>query len=148
MVVALYLDAVIPKEWGISKHPLFFLGPIKNYLSGLSKQEDNSFNDDLASLLSETENEDVEKEHENVERLDPAKTPLIIKNLKKSFGNKVALHDLCLSCKSGKCLGLLGENGGIYCLNKSLIAKTASVAPQNNDLLLLLLILTFNYNLI
>lgn len=39
--------------------------------------------------------------------------PIIIKNLRKVFGDKVAVNRVSLRLRNGECFGLLGPNGAV-----------------------------------
>lgn len=55
---------------------------------------------------------------------------LIIQHLKKSFqhGKKKVLNDICLSAKSGECIGILGANG---CGKSTLLSILAGIQPAD-----------------
>jgi len=130
LVVGLYLDAVLPQEYGVRKHPLFFL----NWIFGAGKEKKKagkgkntkksfaSFAEDnrhkSSKIINENEEEDVTKEREYVEGLEaPNKHPLFIKNLRKVYKAvggkppKVAVQNFCLHVAKGEVFGLLGPNG-------------------------------------
>ena len=54
----------------------------------------------------------------------------IIQHLKKSFrhGKKKVLNDICLSAKSGECIGILGANG---CGKSTLLSILAGIQPAD-----------------
>lgn len=63
-----------------------------------------------AAMLSE--DQDVAQERRSVLQGDgDDDSVIVIRNLRRAFGSKVAVKDMCLSVKRGECLGLLGENG-------------------------------------
>eukprot|EP01117_Protostelium_nocturnum_P007430 TRINITY_DN2658_c0_g1_i1.p1 TRINITY_DN2658_c0_g1~~TRINITY_DN2658_c0_g1_i1.p1 ORF type:complete len:1127 (+),score=257.54 TRINITY_DN2658_c0_g1_i1:1736-5116(+) len=113
MVVAIYLEAVLPRDYGVPKHPLFFLGFGRNKLvDGESAESLQGRND---------EEEDVKWERERVINLPQEELkdqPLVVNNLRKVFPPssrgkppKVAVKGLYLCVQRGECFGLLGENG-------------------------------------
>lgn len=136
-VLALYLDQVLPSQFGVPKHPLFFLDPIKEWWArqqakknasavgtlriadvntGLGPRytsiEDVEANNGKAHA-DPHEDPDVAAERLKVETgmIDPH-APVIIRNLRKVFGdNKVAVKNLSMHIDDGECFGLLGPNG-------------------------------------
>lgn len=124
MIIGLYLDAILPSEYGIRKHPLFFLTPLakkfrsSRFNQSLSIKKNSKLEEsDETPLLSESklyEDVDVKIERERVESGNyPQDSPLVVQNLKKVFQKKkkVAVHGLYLLIESGELFGLLGENG-------------------------------------
>jgi len=88
-VVYLYLDSVLPSEFGIRKHPLFCLRPRRqvedfNPQGDSVQQDKNIFNDG-----------------------DPIK----LKNLTKKFGSFAAVDKLSFSIRQGEIFTILGHNG-------------------------------------
>ncbi|CAJ0942040.1 unnamed protein product, partial [Mesorhabditis belari] len=57
------------------------------------------------------EDSDVIAEKENVLRLDPQETAVVVKDLKKWYGNFNAVKGVNFHVKIGDCFGLLGVNG-------------------------------------
>lgn len=132
-LLAFYLDAVLPKQFGVSKKPWFFLTPIIKLFRrsagssavGRSVQADE---ENLALLepkrsVTQTvealeEPDDVARERQKVydAQID-ADCPVIIRDLRKEYGarfgksKKVAVQNLTLSMQKGECFGLLGPNG-------------------------------------
>jgi len=126
-VLFLYLEAVLPKQYGVPKHPLFFLKKIYELFMKIKKKiistKNLKTNDSLISkknssdmITGRSEDSDVLEERKKVYhgewKKDLDKYPLIINDLFKDFGNhKIAVNKLCLSVTEGECFGLLGENG-------------------------------------
>jgi ABC-type multidrug transport system ATPase subunit len=110
MVLALYLNEVVPRQFGVPRHPLFFL---KSRAASAEIDADDS----QASI--EIEDEAVEAERRLVHGLRPPYTsyPLVVKDLRKVYpptGNrepKVAVKNMCLVVQQGELFGLLGPNG-------------------------------------
>ena len=131
LIIGLYLDAVMPQEYGVRKHPLFFLNWIvgagkgnkkTNSKGGNVKKSFASFAEDnrhkSSKIINENEEDDVTKEREYVEGLEaPNDHPLFIKNLRKVYKAvggkppKVAVQNFCLHVAKGEVFGLLGPNG-------------------------------------
>eukprot|EP01091_Cochliopodium_minus_P001939 TRINITY_DN1188_c0_g2_i2.p1 TRINITY_DN1188_c0_g2~~TRINITY_DN1188_c0_g2_i2.p1 ORF type:complete len:1683 (-),score=415.80 TRINITY_DN1188_c0_g2_i2:354-4655(-) len=115
-VLHLYLDQVLPREWGVPKHPLFFLGSkVENFCS---MKKGVLLRDDMSSvdLRNFKKDEDVMNEIHKVEsgKISPNDYPMIISNLRKVYDAKppkVAVKGLYLAIPKGECFGLLGENG-------------------------------------
>lgn len=62
-----------------------------------------------------------------------------VEHLSKSYGNKIALHDISLNLESGKIIGLLGPNGSgkttlIKLLNKLLVPDGGKIFIDGNEL--------------
>lgn len=134
LIVGLYLDAVLPREFGIRKHPLFFLKPLANKLfpsrfdskkelkkTNLKEEEqEDDISEEESPLLQGSsmmiEDVDVKIERERVEYGNyPEGSPLVVRNLRKVFNSKgkdkIAVKGLYLVLESGELFGLLGENG-------------------------------------
>ncbi len=65
-------------------------------------------------LTRQFEDSDVADERKYVEQMseeDAAECPILIRNLHKRYGDKVAVEDLSMSLQNGECFGLLGPNG-------------------------------------
>jgi len=133
LVIGLYLDAILPQEFGVPKHPLFFLDSLKPRKGSGQNKSYHAFNDEEAQeklskgsqVISSAqfginmEPEDVRREREYTESLNPSSStnPLIVKNLRKVYKAvggkppKVAVNDFSLHIKRGEMFGLLGPNG-------------------------------------
>lgn len=115
-ILAWYLNHVLPQEFGISKHPLFFLSPLKQ----LIPSRWHSWDKNNLYSLDETKDATVLAHERNVLAGDYDQEPLVIKQLHKRYGSKVALKELTLGVRRGECFGLLGPNGAgkttlMYC---------------------------------
>eukprot|EP01100_Stratorugosa_tubuloviscum_P008759 TRINITY_DN3648_c0_g3_i1.p1 TRINITY_DN3648_c0_g3~~TRINITY_DN3648_c0_g3_i1.p1 ORF type:complete len:851 (-),score=271.54 TRINITY_DN3648_c0_g3_i1:91-2613(-) len=127
MIISIYLDAIIPQEYGIAKHPLFFLKPIKKLFTSKLKNDHEMINiDEKTSFLQQLEegsnNGDEDNDVDAQIRLAhtiPLKEnlSLVVRDLKKTYAggwripSKTAIKSLCLCLKSNECFGLLGPNG-------------------------------------
>ncbi|CAG8465050.1 7477_t:CDS:2 [Paraglomus occultum] len=119
-----YFDKILPDEFGTRRSPVFFLYPS---FWGIKFKRNTNTEQLLAKLQKKPDDDDPDyKEDEDVaaERLvafDPSQdVALRICNLRKVYRqswlyksklDKVAVRDLCLALKEGKCLALLGQNG-------------------------------------
>ena len=118
--LAQYLDLVMPREFGVTRHPLFFLGPLKRLICK------PTLADTVPADLDE--DEDVAAERMSVEEgikhrmLSSATTsstesnrgpnPIETLSLRKVYkGGKVAVRNLTFSVHTDECFGLLGPNG-------------------------------------
>eukprot|EP01087_Luapelamoeba_hula_P013768 TRINITY_DN395_c6_g1_i1.p1 TRINITY_DN395_c6_g1~~TRINITY_DN395_c6_g1_i1.p1 ORF type:complete len:890 (-),score=121.35 TRINITY_DN395_c6_g1_i1:212-2881(-) len=133
-LLAFYLDEVLPKQYGISKKPWFFLNPIFRGIRRLVKGSKSTeyvggHNAEDTKLLiktvprddedeDQTEGEDVARERAIVyNREYSPEAPIVIKDLKKLYGSRwggnkhLAVRGLNLAIESGDCFGLLGPNG-------------------------------------
>jgi len=105
-VLALYLDQVLPSEFGIRKHPLLCLH--RNKKKRTRK----------VSIL-ETEAEGILEENQNVEEADPTlkiqdtkQESVMIEKLKKIYSNgKLAVDEVSYNMYKGQIFVLLGHNG-------------------------------------
>ena len=142
LCIGLYLDQVLPQEYGIPKHPLFFLQGLRTkptgYQPDLQSDKNNFRHEEMDSIDTfKTEDDYVKKERSYVDNshLGPDSHPLLIKNLKKVYqavgGNppKTAVHDLSLHIKKGEMFGLLGPNGAG---KTSLIAMLTGLYPPES----------------
>jgi len=92
---------------------------------------------------NELEDDDVVEERAAIDRGDEgassqiairASSQLVIKHLRKEFGSKVAVRDLCLRIQPGECFGFLGVNGAGKSTTFSML--TGSLVPTSGDALL------------
>ncbi|EFA80182.1 ABC transporter A family protein [Heterostelium album PN500] len=122
LLLALYLDQVLPREFGVPKHPLFFTEPIVNWIKKRNQRKpinsDEVFlineNNDSADTSDETVDEDVAMEKIRIINKEiNSNSPIIINSLTKIYAGrpKPALDKLYLTIENGECFGLLGPNG-------------------------------------
>ena len=128
LIVGLYLDAVLPSEYGIRRHPLFFLEGLCGGKKAVSYNTSAQDKLQTASSIGKggkghyglnVEDEDVTKEREFVDSIKPPfdKYPLVIKNLRKVYDAvggkppKTAVRNFSLHIPKGQMFGLLGPNG-------------------------------------
>jgi ABC-type multidrug transport system ATPase subunit len=134
LLLGLYLDAVLPSQFGVRRHPLFCFSRFnekKQYKKKVTEQR--SPRTERTSLVAspvasstgavddelpgEVEDADVRAERNRIEsgELRPEDCAILIRNMRKEYktsaGTKVAVRDLCLSMRDGECFALLGPNG-------------------------------------
>eukprot|EP01125_Pyxidicula_operculata_P020322 TRINITY_DN749_c1_g1_i2.p1 TRINITY_DN749_c1_g1~~TRINITY_DN749_c1_g1_i2.p1 ORF type:complete len:1080 (-),score=261.04 TRINITY_DN749_c1_g1_i2:788-4027(-) len=119
-IAFLYFDAVLPNEYGVPKHPLFFMDPILKYCCNrrwvgfrIAPIDDHNSGNTITVDVNDKEDEDVHKIRDDVDNGNYSKSdPLVIRNLRKVYDSgKVAVKNLCLMAKKNTVFGLLGENG-------------------------------------
>ena len=131
LLLGLYLEQVIPHEYGIRKHPLFFIkgiwdkGKKKLHERASISRSRGDFvpievkKVDRSKLGPDFEDDEVAKEIDYVKGLEPpfSDLPLVIKNLRKVYKAvggkppKIAVNDFSLQIPKGEVFGLLGPNG-------------------------------------
>ena len=134
-VIGFYFDKVLPKPNEASSHWLFFLpeqwrlcgtgarrtrkiSPIQSMVEILSQSEfsDKRAQDGTTTTVAGPEgakavDADVLEEELLAARTAPSEGEVVIQNLRKNFGDKIAVKDLGLVINKSECFGLLGENG-------------------------------------
>lgn len=101
ILLSVYLNEVVPKEFGVAKHPLFCIRRRKRVYFELESGSEFTEEDDA-----------VKQEREQVYQMqEPYTCPLVVKDLTKRFPGKVAVNSLCLNVKENELFGLLGPNG-------------------------------------
>lgn len=128
-ILFLYLDAVLPRQYGVPKHPLFFFYAVADCFGGCCRKQHSA--DSLRRLRSNSEESEEDGEARMLLREDPdvaaerrkvhtnnfqiENTPLVLQDLRKVYDEasppKVAVKSLSLTVSAGECFGLLGENG-------------------------------------
>ena len=108
--LAQYLDLVLPRQFGVVKHPLFFLKPLKQLLCGKAK-----FNDRVVPPPTDEDSDVAATRAELTSKLGTSTRtpdPIEVVSLRKVYkGGKVAVENLTFSIPNGECFGLLGPNG-------------------------------------
>ncbi|XP_046858898.1 phospholipid-transporting ATPase ABCA3-like [Xenia sp. Carnegie-2017] len=106
-IIAWYVEAVIPGEYGIPEKPWFFL--TKSYWFGISTSKVDDSQELAPSMNLHVKSADYEEEPTDLE------IGVSICNLKKVFrsslGEKVAVDDLSFNMFKGQITSLLGHNG-------------------------------------
>lgn len=132
-----YIDQIMPGKWGIRRHPLFFISSIFRLVKrifdrGNKRVVDQELGEEAEreSLLDEDgeganvndahfidmDDDDVRRERSRVQRLLLPKNAqerkqfptVVLKNLSKKFGAKIAVNDVNLALRRGETFGLLG----------------------------------------
>ncbi len=134
-VLFLYLDQVLPRSYGIAKHPCFCFQPLLRRWRRRRGQYDRVEHDGdepAAALDSE-----VQHEQELVDTLSPYEIehdyPLVLKHLSKRYegASKAAVRDFSLAMTPSQVLGLLGENGAGKTTTIAML--TGLYAPSSGD---------------
>lgn len=129
MLLAWYLENVLPKEFGVSRSPCFCFtdgyrlikrltgsgDPIKDSLLDSQVEPDATTQNatDYKALVSVAEDDDVQAERRRMLTNEiPADSSIKIHGLRKVYpGGFVAVEDLSCHMENGECFGLLGPNG-------------------------------------
>jgi len=126
LIIGIYLHEVIPQEYGIRKHPLFFFSCFAKSRPSSSEELDE---------LCELEDLDSKNEREFVNSITKIQQyPLICKNLQKIYKSSggrplnKAVRNFSLAIRPGEIFGLLGPNGAG---KTTLIAMITGLYPPN-----------------
>jgi ATP-binding cassette subfamily A (ABC1) protein 3 len=114
-LLAFYFDKVIPSEYG-TKLPWYFpFSP--SYWRGRSLNDDNLNETERRMLLDEM-NQTRQEMQENIEGVDnslqrqiESGKAMVVRGLRKHFGNKIAVDGIDLEMYEGQIFALLGHNG-------------------------------------
>ncbi|CAD8082367.1 unnamed protein product [Paramecium sonneborni] len=107
LVLAIYLDQVFPNEWGVKKHPLFFINWIwqKNRVDRISHSS-------MTIERMNTHDDKFEEVEQALKEQEQKNEALIINGLYRTYPNgKQAVSNLNLSMYQGQIFALLGHNG-------------------------------------
>jgi len=114
VLVTVYLDQILPKEFGTRRRPLFCLEDLVRGIRKRTREKDVDLESEAeyTESVGESSDPDVNYErhlvdHESQESRD---AKIQVKHLRKRFGGFVAVKDLCLTFFDG-CSALLGPNG-------------------------------------
>lgn len=122
-VVSIYLDNVVPTDFGTPLHPLYFLKPSywrphrSEYDAFTDEPDVNLFGGvvspdhrpaDVTGFDPAVEDEDVRREREAIAIGERDSAVLIVKNISRKFGKFVAVDDVSLSVRRNSALVLLG----------------------------------------
>ncbi|RKP20028.1 hypothetical protein ROZALSC1DRAFT_28441 [Rozella allomycis CSF55] len=112
-LLASYLSAVLPSEYGVRKKWYFPISIIGKLLFGEKESNQDDYNWDVNDADIEKEDDDVKMERERVHSDHyNANCPLVLKNLRKVYPNgKIAVKTATYAVDPSSCFGLLGPNG-------------------------------------
>ena len=116
LLLALYLEQVVPKETGIAKHPLFCLkkSEKKKNRKRLTKMSSSMKRSDTDSFMMDGLNQSdlIEQVDDALLSQNQEDTVLQIKDLTKVYSNKkLAVRGINLTMYSDQIFALLGHNG-------------------------------------
>lgn len=116
-LLGLYLDEVLPSQFGVSQNIFFCLKPIYKPIMKLfnKKKKENSIESEplITNSINQSNDEedtDVYQERMNIEE-SKKDSMIVIQNLVKYYGSKLAVNDLSFSIKNNTIFSLLGHNG-------------------------------------
>uniref|UniRef100_A0A7S2IPG3 ABC transporter domain-containing protein n=1 Tax=Haptolina brevifila TaxID=156173 RepID=A0A7S2IPG3_9EUKA len=114
-VLAMYLDLILPKEFGVARHPLFPLLPLKRLICKSPPPQPapamDDEDDDVAAERRTVESA-VKARHTTSSTEASASNPIESLSLRKVYkGGKVAVVNQTFSVHHDECFGLLGPNG-------------------------------------
>lgn len=148
LLLAAYLECVLPREFGVRQSPFFPIKWAVKKVKELTSEPSTAYTDidgdvvwsvPLADDFKEDADcaEERRKAHDVAVARDP-KYLLRVVDINKTFaplggsGTKTALHSLCLAVERGECFGLLGPNGAgkstLATILSGLIAPTSGTA--------------------
>ncbi|CAI2386299.1 unnamed protein product [Moneuplotes crassus] len=112
-LLGLYLDNVLPKQFGKRQHPCFMFK--KSYWFGAPVAAESGTNQRLLDEEDPEQNNDSENFEvapPNVRQLEKSGECMKVRNLRKVYGDgKVAIDDLSLTMYKDQIFALLGHNG-------------------------------------
>jgi ATP-binding cassette subfamily A (ABC1) protein 3 len=112
LFLALYLDNVLPKEFGKTQHPCFMF--TKEYWFGVNRGKDAGHEKLLEEVDEELDgtNRDFEGVPPNIRNQETTGDCMKVRHLKKTYpGGKKAVNDLSLTMYKSQIFALLGHNG-------------------------------------
>lgn len=118
--LGIYLYQVLPQQFGIRKHPLFFLKScFKKNKRVRTKSIDTQTHENIPIASADDEVVEEQKKVENISKEDKKTYPLIVDNLTKIYEDpsgkkgrsKRALNGVNLVLNTNEIFGLLGPNG-------------------------------------
>lgn len=133
----LYLDQVLPRSYGIPKHPLFFLQPLTKLCRRRNNGAYERVNDMDVAMTGMSVDTDVANEIQLVESLsddDIARNyPLVLSKLSKIYpgASRPAVQSFSLAVTPSQVFGLLGENGAGKTTTIAML--TGLYAPSSGD---------------
>jgi len=115
--LALYVDVVMPREFGVTRHPLFFLAPLKKLVgmkdaAPVSQPPPADEDDDVAVERKQLEATIKRRADTSSSTTEEVQNVVETLSLRKVYnGGKVAVRNLTFSVRQDECFGLLGPNG-------------------------------------
>jgi ATP-binding cassette subfamily A (ABC1) protein 3 len=112
LFLALYLDNVLPKEFGKTQHPCFMF--TKEYWFGVNRGKGTGHEKLLEEADEELDgtNRDFEGVPPNIRNQEATGDCMKVRHLKKTYpGGKKAVNDLSLTMYKSQIFALLGHNG-------------------------------------
>ena len=119
ILLSFYCFYAVPLGLGVPEHPLFFLGypKKKKHVKNSNKEQEESSSDENI-ILNNDLNKNIAEKNENFEEVENEfmaqradNKNIIIKDLTKSFGKKVAVNKLNAEMFTDQIFSLLGHNG-------------------------------------
>ncbi|EGR27805.1 hypothetical protein IMG5_188750 [Ichthyophthirius multifiliis] len=118
LIVYLYLDQVIPNEYGVCKSPFFFITELKNLFKD-KKTEQKEITQSFIEYEQFHNNQDITKNvdsssadfHEIYRNEKNLAQTIKIKNLVKKYGQFTAIDQISISLYESNIFCLLGHNG-------------------------------------
>ncbi|XP_035703760.1 ATP-binding cassette sub-family A member 8-B isoform X2 [Folsomia candida] len=109
--IAVYLDNVIPNEYGVKKNPFYFLLP--SYWIGSTRAEANTQYIDELEGLEENISDDVEKVHPSMIGKESFRIRKLCKTYTSWFSNETteAVKEISLDIYENQITALIGRNG-------------------------------------
>ncbi|CAD8050496.1 unnamed protein product [Paramecium sonneborni] len=105
-ILFIYFEQVIPNEYGIAKHPLFFLKISQNKKKNRIENSKNN----VFAQLNESDSESSSAMYNEDIKMNSSPS-IIIKNLLKRFGDLNAVDNISLHLYESQIFCLLGHNG-------------------------------------
>eukprot|EP00026_Physarum_polycephalum_P002436 Phypoly_transcript_02442.p1 GENE.Phypoly_transcript_02442~~Phypoly_transcript_02442.p1 ORF type:complete len:632 (+),score=89.52 Phypoly_transcript_02442:36-1931(+) len=125
VLLALYLDKVLPREHGVNKSLLFPFISLRNKLKNKTHRAEKEekrrrreeklplvpIQDDIDDVSIQTDDEDCERERKRALSDEPLLMKIVDLTKKYPKSDKFSLFGVSLALEQGDCLGLLGPNG-------------------------------------
>ena len=110
-LLSIYLDQVVPNEWGAKKHPCFCCVGNKNEQNAVDDNEEPHGNSSSKVYPSKGKISDVESVDGIYKEMEKTNETVKIRNLVKNFDEVQAVKDLDLTMYKDQIFVLLGHNG-------------------------------------
>jgi len=103
LLLAAYLDQVLPSEFGVRKHPCFCIKRKKKIVRNRVDEE---------AIIEHKDNSNFEETDPSLKTQDKNNESIIVRNLKKVYPNgKLAVDGVSYNMYQGQIFALLGHNG-------------------------------------